>query len=186
MLVCICEWLVCRWYCGHLSNCQYVWCCLCAARLTRASVSSARRSLLLCFFVHHVFLACAMVLIVAFFPQMYLRLLGACTFTLPAWLRVAYVAVPFLCRRVWCDCTTCVRCGCTSCVRCGYTSGYTSGYTTRVRYVVTRLVCDVWETKTPVVGSGRAQVINWGRVPHLKTRNAGNSGHMTATLSYLE
>jgi len=33
--------------------------CLCAARLTLASVSSARRSLIFCFFVHDVFLACA-------------------------------------------------------------------------------------------------------------------------------
>jgi len=72
-----------------------------------------------------------------------LRLLCACTFTLPAWLRVAYGAVPFPCGRVWCDCTTCVRCGCTTCVLCGFTAGYTSDYTTRVRYVVTRLVCDV-------------------------------------------
>jgi len=113
-------------------------------------------------------------------------MLGTWTFTLPAWLRVACVAVPFLCGREWCDCTTCVRCGCTTCVRCGYTSGYTSRYTTRVRYEVTRLVCDVWETKTPVVGSGRAQVLKLYRVPHLKPRNAGNSGHRTATLSYLK
>jgi len=81
-----------------------------------------------------------MVLVVAFLPQIYSRLLGTYmlgtwTFTLPAWLRAAFVAVPFLCGREWCDCTTCVRCGCTTCVRCGYTSGYTSRSTTRVRYV---------------------------------------------------
>ena len=85
-----------------------------------------------------------MVFVVAFLSQICLRLLGACTFTLPAWLRVVYVAVPFLCGRVWYDCTSCVRCGCTTCVRCGYTSGYTSDYTTRVRYVcsyTTRVRC---------------------------------------------
>jgi len=81
-----------------------------------------------------------MVLVVAFLPQIYSRLLGTYmlgtwTLTLPAWLRAAFVAVPFLCGREWCDCTTCVRCGCTTCVRCGYTSGYTSRSTTRVRYV---------------------------------------------------
>jgi len=155
VLVCMCEWCVCR--CGRQSNCQCIWCCLCAARLTRASISSARRSLLFCFFGQDAFLACTMVLVVAFLSQIFSRLLGACTFALFAWLRVAYVAVPFLCGRVWCGCTTCVRCGCTTCVRCGYTSGHT----TRVRCVVTRLVCDVWETKTEVVGWGRAQSSSW-------------------------
>jgi len=86
-------------------QCAYVL-CLRAARLSRASVSSARRSLLFCFFVHDVFLACAMVLVVAFLSQIYSRLLigtcilfrygallrnGACTFaqtnmhTRPLW-----------------------------------------------------------------------------------------------------
>jgi len=87
---------------------------MCAARLTRASVSSARHSLLVCFFVHDVFLACALVLVASFLSQIYARLLGACTFTLPARLRVACVAVPFLCGRVGCGCPTCVRCGCTT------------------------------------------------------------------------
>jgi len=106
-----------------------------AARLTRTSVSSAWSSLLFCIIVHDVFLACAMVLVVALLHQIYSRLLGACALTLPARLRVAYVAVPFLCGRV--------QCGWTIGVRCGYTSGYTSDYTTRVLCVVTRLVCDV-------------------------------------------
>jgi len=44
-----------------------------------------------------------MVLVVASFSQIYSRLLGACTFTLSAWMRVAYVAVSFLCRSVWCE-----------------------------------------------------------------------------------
>ena len=117
--------------------------CLCAARLTRASVSSTRHSHRFCLFVHDVFLACAMVLVVAFLSQIYSMLMGACTFTLSAWLRAAYVAVPFLCGRVFCGCKTCVRCGCTTRVRCGHCSSYTSGYTTRLRYVVTRLECDV-------------------------------------------
>ena len=57
--------------------------------------------------------------------------------------------------------------------------------------VVTRLVCGVYlhdscaMCETQVVGSGRAQVIKLGRVPHLISKNTGNSGHMTATLSYL-
>jgi len=86
-----------------------MWCCLCAARLTRASVSSARRSLLFCFCVHGVFLACALVLLVSFLSQIYARLLGTCTFTLPARRRDACVAVLFLCGRVGCGCPTCVR-----------------------------------------------------------------------------
>jgi len=95
VLVCICEWYVGR--CGRQSTFHYVCCCLCAARLTRASVSSARRSRLFCFFVYdEVFLACVMVLVVASPSQFYSRPLCACTFTLFAWLRVAYVAVPFL------------------------------------------------------------------------------------------
>jgi len=57
--------------------------------------------------------------------------------------------------------------------------------------LVTRLVCGVYlhdscaMCETQVVGSGRAQVIKLGRVPHLNPENTGNSGHMTATLSYL-
>jgi len=57
--------------------------------------------------VKDVLLACAMVLVLAFLTQIYSRLLGVCIFTIPAWLRVASVAVPFLCGRVWCDRTTC-------------------------------------------------------------------------------
>jgi len=65
-----------------------------------------------------------MFLVVAFLSQIYSRLLGThmlgtWTFTLIAWIRVAYVTVSFLCGRTWCDCTTCVGCGCTTCVRCG-------------------------------------------------------------------
>jgi len=104
-----------------------MWCCLCAARPTRASVSSARPSLLSCIYVHDVFLAWALILVASFLYQIH-------TFTLPARLRVACVAVPFLCGRVGCGCPTCVRCGCA-----------TSG--------------PVWETQTQVVGSGRARVI---------------------------
>jgi len=40
--------------------------------------------------------------------------------------------------------------------------------------------------KTPVAGSGRAQVRKLDRVPHLKPRNAGSSDHRTATLPYLK
>jgi len=110
-----------------------------------------------------------MALVAAFTSQIYSRLLGACIFTLPAWLRVANVAVLYLCRRLWCGCTTWVRCG----------------NTTRVRCAVTRLVCDVWETKTQIVGSGHEQVVKMGLVPHFNPRNTGKFCHMTATLSYL-
>jgi len=55
-----------------------------------------------------------LVLVASFLSQIYARLLGACTLTLPARLRVACVAVPFLRGRVGCGCPTCVRCGCTT------------------------------------------------------------------------
>ena len=95
-----------------------------AAPLSRASISSARRFLLVCSSVHDVCLAHAMFLVVAFLSQIYWRLLGThmlgtWTFTLIAWIRLAYVTVSFLCGRTLSDCPTCVGCGCTTCVRCG-------------------------------------------------------------------
>jgi len=43
-----------------------------------------------------------------------------------------------------------------------------------------------WETKTRVVGSGRARVIKVGLVTHLTPKNWDNSGHVTATVPYLK
>jgi len=44
----------------------------------------------------------------------------------------------------------------------------------------------VWEMKTRVVGSGRARVIQLARVTHLTPKNWDTSGHVTATVPYLQ
>ena len=87
-----------------------------------------RGSLLSCFFVHDV---CVMVLVVAFLSQIYSRLLGACTCTLSAQLRVEYVAVPILCGSERCGCTTCV-CGVVHTTRGGVVSQLVCGVVTRL------------------------------------------------------
>jgi len=110
------------------------------------------------------------VFVASFLSQIYDRLLGACTLTLPSRLRVACVAVTFLCGRVECRCPNYVRCGCTTSVRCGNSSA----------------TGPVWETKTQIVGSGRARVIKLGLVTHLTPTCRGNFGHMTSTTPYLK